>query len=200
GIQPNEERSLQMRVKNKGNQELIVEIDVECTDSATACDGWDAEIGGGGGDLVMVSPYSDISFVIVINAPQDARQGESVTFTVSASPKTFADEGGEEYENAIAELDLTMNVEIQDIVLRIRNEVLNPSLPTLVGAIVALLIVVLGIQNRRNRRRWVDEFDEDEFDEDDEFEIDDLEDIPPPIDADEDEEDEFDLDIELIDE
>ena len=148
----------------------------------------------------MVSPYSDISFVIVINAPQDARQGESVTFTVSASPKTFADEGGEEYENAIAELDLTMNVEIQDIVLRIRNEVLNPSLPTLVGAIVALLIVVLGIQNRRNRRRWVDEFDDDEFDEDDEFEIDDLDDIPPPIDADEDEEDEFDLDIELIDE
>lgn len=200
GIQPNEERSLQMRVKNKGNQELIVEIDVECTDSATACDGWGAEIGGGGGDLVMVSSYSDISFVIVINAPQDARQGESVTFTVSASPKTFADEGGEEYENAIAELDLTMNVEIQDIVLRIRNEVLNPSLPTLVGAIVALLIVVLGIQNRRNRRRWVDEFDDDEFDEDDEFEIDDLEDIPPPIDADEDEEDEFDLDIELIDE
>ena len=73
-------------------------------------------------------------------------------------------------------------------------------MPTLVGAIVALLIVVLGIQNRRNRRRWVDEFDDDEFDDDDEFEIDDLEDIPPPIDADEDEEDEFDLDIELIDE
>lgn len=196
GIQPNEERSLQMRVKNKGNQELIVEIDIECSDSATSCDGWDAEIGGGGGDLVMVPPYSDISFVVVINAPQDARQGESVSFSVSASPKTFADEGGEEYENARAELNLVMNVEIQDIVLRITNEVLNPSPVTLISAVVTLLIVVLGVQNRRNRRRWVDEF-EDEFDEEDEFELEDLDDLPPTIV--EAEEDEFDLDIELID-
>ena len=199
GIQPNEERSLQMRVKNKGNQELIVEIDIECSDSATSCDGWDAEIGGGGGDLVMVPPYSDISFVVVINAPQDARQGESVSFSVSASPKTFADEGGEEYENARAELNLVMNVEIQDIVLRITNEVLNPSPVTLISAVVTLLIVVLGVQNRRNRRRWVDEF-EDDFDEEDEFELDDLDELPPTIvEAEEEEEDEFDLDIELID-
>ena len=188
-----------MRVKNKGNQQLIVEIDIECSDSATSCDGWDAEIGGGGGDLVMVPPYSDISFVVVINAPQDARQGESVSFSVSATPKTFADEGGDEYENAKAELDLTMNVEIQDIILRVRNEVLNPSPVTLISSVVTLLIVVLGVQNRRNRRRWVDEFDEDEFDEDDEFELDDLEDLPPTIVEVDDEEDEFDLDIELID-
>ena len=199
GIQPNEERSLQMRVKNKGNQELIVEIDVECTDSATACDGWDSEIGGGGGDLVMVQPYSDISFVIVINAPQDARQGESVTFTVSASPKTFADEGGDEYENARSELDITMNVEIQDVILRIRNEVLNPSSVTLISAIVTLLIVVLGIQNRRNRSRWIDEFDDEEVDYEDDFDIDDLDDLPPSILEEGDEEDEFDMDIELID-
>ena len=199
GIQPNEERSLQMRVKNKGNQELIVEIDIECSGTATSCDGWDAEIGGGGGDLVMVPPYSDISFVVVINAPQDARQGESVSFTVSASPKTFADEGGDEYENAKADLDLVMNVEIQDIVLRIRNEVLNPSPVTLISAIVTLLIVVLGVQNRRNRRRWVDEFDEEEFVEEDEFELDDFDDLPPTIVEAEEEEDEFDLDIELID-
>jgi len=198
GIQPNEERSLQMRVKNKGNQELIVEIDIECSDSATSCDGWDAEIGGGGGDLVMVPPYSDISFVVVINAPQDARQGETVSFSVSASPKTFADEGGEEYENAKAELNLVMNVEIQDIVLRIRNEVMNPSPVTLISAVVTLLIVVLGVQNRRNRRRWVDEFDEEEIDEDEEFDLDDLDDLPPTIAEVEEEEDEFDLDIELI--
>ena len=189
-----------MRVKNKGNQELIVEIDVECTDSAIACEGWDSEIGGGGGDLVMVQPYSDISFVIVINAPQDARQGESVTFTVSASPKTFADEGGDEYEDARSELDITMNVEIQDLVLRIRNEVLNPSSVTLISAIVTLLIVVLGIQNRRNRSRWVDEFDDEEVDDEDDFDIDDLDDLPPSILEEEDEEDEFDMDIELIDE
>ena len=188
-----------MRVKNKGNQELIVEIDVECTDSATACDGWDSEIGGGGGDLVMVQPYSDISFVIVINAPQDARQGESVTFTVSASPKTFADEGGDEYENARSELDITMNVEIQDVILRIRNEVLNPSSVTLISAIVTLLIVVLGIQNRRNRSRWIDEFDDEEVDYEDDFDIDDLDDLPPSILEEGDEEDEFDMDIELID-
>lgn len=198
GIQPNEERSLQMRVKNKGNQELIVEIDIECSDSATSCDGWDAEIGGGGGDLVMVPPYSDISFVVVINVPQDARQGETVSFLVSASPKTFADEGGEEYENAKAELNLVMNVEIQDIVLRIRNEVMNPSPVTLISAVVTLLIVVLGVQNRRNRRRWVDEFDEEEIDEDEEFDLDDLDDLPPTIAEVEEEEDEFDLDIELI--
>ena len=198
GIQPNEERSLQMRVKNKGNQELIVEIDIECSDSATSCDGWDAEIGGGGGDLVMVPPYSDISFVVVINAPQDARQGETVSFSVSASPKTFADEGGEEYENAKAELNIVMNVEIQDIVLRIRNEVMNPSPVTLISAVVTLLIVVLGVQNRRNRRRWVDEFDEEEIDEDEEFDLDDLDDLPPTIAEVEEEEDEFDLDIELI--
>ena len=79
---------------------------------------------------------------------------------------TFADEGGEEYENAKAELNVVMNVEIQDIVLRIRNEVMNPSPVTLISAVVTLLIVVLGVQNRRNRRRWVDEFDEEEFDED----------------------------------
>ncbi len=198
GIQPNEERSLQMRVKNKGNQELIVEIDIECSDSATSCDGWDAEIGGDGGDLVMVPPYSDISFVVVINAPQDARQGETVSFSVSASPKTFADEGGEEYENAKAELNLIMNVEIQDIVLRIRNEVMNPSPVTLISAVVTLLIVVLGVQNRRNRRRWVDEFEGEEFDEEEEFDLDDLDDLPPAIAEVEEEDDEFDLDIELI--
>ncbi len=147
----------------------------------------------------MVQPYSDISFVIVINAPQDARQGESVKFTVSASPKTFADEGGDEYEDARSELDITMNVEIQDIVLRIRNEVLNPSSVTLISAIVTLLIVVLGIQNRRNRSRWVDEFDDEEVDEEDDFDIDDLDDLPPSILEEEDEEDEFDMDIELID-
>ena len=92
-----------------------------------------------------------------------------------------------------------MNVEIQDIVLRIRNEVLNPSSVTLISAIVTLLIVVLGIQNRRNRSRWVDEFDDEEVDEEDDFDIDDLDDLPPSILDEEDEEDEFDMDIELID-
>jgi hypothetical protein len=198
GIQPNEERSLQMRVKNNGNQELIVEIDIECSDSASACDGWNAEIGGGGGDLVMVPPYSDISFVIEINAPQDARQGDSVSFMISATPKTFSDEGGEEYENARSELNIEMNVEIQDFVLRIRNEVFNPSPQTLILGVATLLIVVLGLQNRRNRRRWVDEFDDDEFDEDSDWEIDDLDDLPPSILEEKEEEDEFDLDIELI--
>ena len=146
----------------------------------------------------MVPPYSDISFVVVINAPQDVRQGETVSFSVTASPKTFADEGGEEYENAKAELNVVMNVEIQDIVLRIRNEVMNPSPVTLISAVVTLLIVVLGVQNRRNRRRWVDEFDEEEFDEEEEFDLDDLDDLPPTITEVEEEEDEFDLDIELI--
>ena len=146
----------------------------------------------------MVPSYSDISFVVVINAPQDVRQGETVSFSVSASPKTFADEGGEEYENAKAELNVVMNVEIQDIVLRIRNEVMNPSPVTLISAVVTLLIVVLGVQNRRNRRRWVDEFDEEEFDEEEEFDLDDLDDLPPTITEVEEEEDEFDLDIELI--
>ena len=146
----------------------------------------------------MVPPYQDISFVVVINAPQDVRQGETVSFSVTASPKTFADEGGEEYENAKAELNVVMNVEIQDIVLRIRNEVMNPSPVTLISAVVTLLIVVLGVQNRRNRRRWVDEFDEEEFDEEEEFDLDDLDDLPPTITEVEEEEDEFDLDIELI--
>ena len=209
-INAGEERDIVFRVKNLGNQPQFVYVDVDCSSSSIACTGWDSDIRGTG-NLLTIEAYGQEDFTVEISSPPNARSGERVEFTVVAEPQTLAGQGSVDDEQmSSANLVVTMTVEIPDIITALMNEILNPSPTMLLVFIVALITIVLGVQNRRNRRRlanlaydesMVDEEDDDEGElDEDEFDFD----LPDALGSEDDfSEDEFEIefdddDIELL--
>ncbi|MBD18064.1 MAG: hypothetical protein CMB13_00235 [Euryarchaeota archaeon] len=209
-INAGEERDIVFRVKNLGNQPQFVYVDVDCSSSSIACTGWDSDIRGTG-NLLTIEAYGQEDFTVEISSPPNARSGERVEFTVVAEPQTLAGQGSVDDEQmSSANLVVTMTVEIPDIITALMNEILNPSPTMLLVFIVALITIVLGVQNRRNRRRLANlAYDENTVNEedDDEGELDEDEfdfDLPDALGSEDDfSEDEFEIefdddDIELL--
>ena len=209
-INAGEERDIVFRVKNLGNQPQFVYVDVDCSSSSIACTGWDSDIRGTG-NLLTIEAYGQEDFTVEISSPPNARSGERVEFTVVAEPQTLAGQGSVDDEQmSSANLVVTMTVEIPDIITALMNEILNPSPTMLLVFIVALITIVLGVQNRRNRRRLANlAYDENMVDEEDdgEGELDEDEfdfDLPDALGSEDDfSEDEFEIefdddDIELL--
>ena len=209
-INAGEERDIVFRVKNLGNQPQFVYVDVDCSSSSIACTGWDSDIRGTG-NLLTIEAYGQEDFTVEISSPPNARSGERVEFTVVAEPQTLAGQGSVDDEQmSSANLVVTMTVEIPDIITALMNEILNPSPTMLLVFIVALITIVIGVQNRRNRRRLANlAYDENMVDEEDDGdgELDEDEfdfDLPDALGSEDDfSEDEFEIefdddDIELL--
>jgi hypothetical protein len=199
-MEPGETREVQMKLHNDGNSPLLVLLTATISESS-----WAAEvIGPAGSPLIEIGAFDEASFTLRVTAPADANSGTSIPVAVSAEPygtnRSFEDEH-------IANLDVSVSIEITSISMRLMNEIQHPRLTTGLFGVGALLLFVAAIQNRINRRRWALHQEQQELLIPEEESLDELfsekvRDEPSPADEAEDSmsmQDDFEDDIELID-
>ena len=144
---PGEEYSIQMKVKNLGNspQTVLLGADVEQAE-------WKAEIGGlSGSPLVVIDPFDETGFTLIITVPDSARNADTIPISVSASPLDTEQSFPQSYT---AKLSLNAVVELSSISDILISEIANPRPITLVILVLATLLIIPGIQFWFNRRRW----------------------------------------------
>ena len=185
-----------MKVKNLGNSPLTVLLEAEVDGT-----GWSVDIDGPSGSvLIVLDAFDEVTFVLDVNVPDSANNGEEVDVVVTATP---FDTQQSWPDDATAEKTVVMRVGISSLIDRLVNEVTHPRLSTYIVGLVAAMLLIAGIQGAMNRRRWkahmayLDAISGDSDDDEEEEEDDDL---PAPVVAiEEDEADVYeDDDIELV--
>jgi len=144
---PGEEYSIQMKVKNLGNspQTVLLDADVEQAE-------WKAEIGGlSGSPLVVIDPFDETGFTLIITVPDSARNADTIPISVSASPLDTEQSFPQSYT---AKLSLNAVVELSSISDILISEIVNPRPITLVILVLSTFLIIPGIQFWFNRRRW----------------------------------------------
>lgn len=147
-LAPGEVYDFQLKVRNKGNSPMIVLLDAE-VNGAT---GWNVDIGGPTGSrLIELDAFEEVTFILEVTVPASANNGDQVIVTVTAEPHHTEQSWPDEFT---AEEKVTMVVGIDAIFDRMLNEITNPRASTLIIMVVAILLIVGGIQSRLNRRKW----------------------------------------------
>ena len=193
---PGESYPIQMKVKNLGNSPLTVLLEAEVDGT-----GWTVDIDGPSGSvLIVLDAFEEVTFVLDVNVPDSANNGETADVLVSATP---FDTQQSWPDDATAEKTVVMRVGISSLIDRLVNEITHPRLSTYVVGLVAAMLLIAGIQGAMNRRRWkahMAYLDAISDDSDDDLEDDEDDDLPAPVVSIEEEEDDQyeDDDIELV--
>lgn len=149
---PGEEYSIQMKVKNLGNsqQTVLLSADVEEAE-------WGAEIGGlSGSALVVIEPFEETGFTLLIEVPDSARNSDRIPISVSASPLDTEQSFPESYT---AKITLNAVVELSSFSDILISEIVNPRPITMIVAALAIFLLIPGIQYWFNRRRWASQME-----------------------------------------
>ncbi|MBK70177.1 MAG: hypothetical protein CMB53_02100 [Euryarchaeota archaeon] len=193
---PGESYPIQMKVKNLGNSPLTVLLEAE-VDGA----GWSVDIDGPSNSvLIVLGAFEEVTFVLDVNVPESANNGETAEVLVTATP---FDTQQSWPDDATAEKTVVMRVGISSLIDRLVNEITHPRLSTYIVGIVAAMLLIAGIQGAMNRRRWkahMAYLDAISSDSDDDLEDEEDDDLPAPVVSIEEEEDDAyeDDDIELV--
>ena len=185
-LQPGGISEIQMKVKNGGNTDVMVLLDVDVTGD------WDADVvSQNGAQVVTVRAFSEVSFTVTITAGQSALNGDQKEVVVTAKPLSEEESFGEQYT---AEKTLTIQVSMNSITEIIVNELTNPRPATIAIGLGMIILLVAAVSGRRNRIEYVDVWvdDDEEEDEDEGLEI-------PDLVSSEDDDSYDDDDIELVD-
>ena len=193
---PGESYPIQMKVKNLGNSPLTVLLEAEVDGT-----GWSVDIDGPSGSvLIVLGAFEEVTFVLDVNVPDSANNGEAVDVLVSATP---FDTQQSWPDDSTAEKTVVMRVGISSLIDRLVNEITHPRLSTYIVGLVAAMLLIAGIQGAMNRRRWkahMAYLDAISDDSDDDLEDEEEDDLPAPVVSIEEEEDDQyeDDDIELV--
>ena len=174
-----------MKVKNKGNSEVLVLLD------ADASDDWDATVvSQNGAQVVTVPAFSEVSFTVTIKAGESAQKGDEMSIMVTAKPLSEDESFPDEFT---ARKEVIIQILITNPLDVIKNELMNPRPATIAIGLGVIILLVAAISGRRNRIEYIDVWvDDDGVEEESEFELPDL--VSAEDDASYDEED-----IELVD-
>ena len=174
-----------MKVKNEGNSEVLILLD------ADASDGWDATVvSQNGAQVVTVPAFSEVSFTVTIETPEEAKNGDEMTVVVSAKPLSEDESYPDEFT---ARKTVNLQIAVNNLIDRIGGEIFDPGPVTILIGLAFMILLVASISGRRNRVEYIDVWvDEDEFEEETQMEL------PDTVSA---EDDDFydDDEIELID-
>ena len=184
-LQPGDISEIQMKVKNKGNSEVLVLLD------ADASDDWDATVvSQNGAQVVTVPAFSEVSFTVTIKAGESAQKGDEMSIMVTAKPLSEDESFPDEFT---ARKEVIIQILITNPLDVIKNELMNPRPATIAIGLGVIILLVAAISGRRNRIEYIDVWvDDDGVEEESEFELPDL--VSAEDDASYDEED-----IELVD-
>ena len=180
---PGEITEIQMKVKNDGNTDVMVLLDVDVSGD------WDADvISQNGAQVVTVNAFSEVSFTVTITAGDSALNGDNKQIFVTAKPLSEEESFPEQYT---AEQTLNIRIKMDDKFEVIVKELTDPRPATIAIGLGMVILLVAAISGRRNRVEyvdvWVDEDDEEsgegEFempdlvtaDDDDAYDEDDIE-------------------------
>ena len=184
-LKPGEISEIQMKVKNEGNSEVLILLD------ADASDGWDATVvSQNGAQVVTVPAFSEVSFTVTIETPEEAKNGDEMTVVVSAKPLSEDESYPDEFT---ARKTVNLQIAVNNLIDRIGGEIFDPGPVTILIGLAFMILLVASISGRRNRVEYIDVWvDEDEFEEETQMEL------PDTVSA---EDDDFydDDEIELID-
>jgi len=151
-LMPGEQYSIQMKVKNLGNspQTVLLAADVEQPE-------WEAEVSGQDqSPLVVIDPFDEIGFTLLITVPESARNADTIPISVSASPLDTEQSFPESFT---AKISLNAVVEISSISEILISEIVNPRPITLIVLVLATFLIIPGIQFWFNRRRWASQME-----------------------------------------
>ena len=159
-LQPGGISEIQMKVKNGGNTDVMVLLDVDVSGD------WDADVvSQNGAQVVTVRAFSEVSFTVTITAGESALNGDQKEVVVSAKPLSEEESFGEQYT---AEKTLTIQVSMNSFIETITSELSNPRPATIAIGLGMIILLVAAVSGRRNRIEYVDVWvDEDEEDEGD---------------------------------
>ena len=184
-LEPGEISEIQMKVKNEGNSEVLLLLD------ADASDGWEATVvSQNGAQVVTVPAFSEVSFTVTIETPEDAKNGDEMAVVVSAKPLSEDESYPDEFT---ARKTVTLQIAVNNLIDRIGGEIFDPGPVTILIGLAFVILLVASISGRRNRIEYIDVWvDDDELEEESEIEL-------PEIVSAEDGDIYDDEDIELVD-
>ena len=165
---PGEITEIQMKVKNDGNTDVMVLLDVDVSGD------WDADvISQNGAQVVTVNAFSEVSFTVTITAGDSALNGDNKQIYVTAKPLSEEESFPEQYT---AEQTLNIRIKMDDKLEVIVKELTDPRPATIAIGLGMVILLVAAISGRRNRVEYVDVWvDEDDEESDEgEFEMPDL--------------------------
>ena len=175
-----------MKVKNDGNTDVMVLLDVDVSGD------WDADvISQNGAQVVTVNAFSEVSFTVTITAGDSALNGDNKQIYVTAKPLSEEESFPVQYT---AEQTLNIRIKMDDKLEVIVKELTDPRPATIAIGLGMVILLVAAISGRRNRVEYVDVWVDEDDEESDEGEFE----MPDLVTAEED--DAYDEDdIELVD-
>ena len=166
-LEPGEISEIQMKVKNEGNSEVLILLD------ADASDGWEATVvSQNGAQVVTIPAFSEVSFTVTIETPEEAKNGDEMAVVVSAKPLSEDESYPDEFT---ARKTVTLQIAVNNLIDRIGGEIFDPGPVTILIGLAFVILLVASISGRRNRIEYIDVWvDDDEIEDDDEMELPDL--------------------------